>query len=69
MEHEIECIIKARDDNTVIGKLENEYLYSMMLSHIEHIKEGSNAYNLKFIGRCMTPTNTEEIYMNMSSML
>lgn len=60
----IESIVKARDDRTIENPtLAREYLYSIMLSHIEPIK--GNVYNCKFIGRTLSSRTTNEIYMNM----
>lgn len=60
----IECIVKARDDNTKVSDFVGKfYLYTIMLSHIEHIK--ANLYNFKFIGRTLDPKSTKEIYLNM----
>lgn len=62
----IDSIVKARDDRTIENTsitLGREYLYSIMLSHIENIK--SNVYNCKFIGRVLSSRTTNEIYLNM----
>ena len=64
----VDSIIKARDDRTKISPIiDNSYLYTIMLSHVEHIK--SNLYNFKFIGRMINYETTREIYMNMQVLI
>ena len=71
MEENINCvdsIIKAKDDNTVINQYNEEsYLYSIILSHVEHIK--ANLYNFKFIARILNNENTKEVYLNLQVLI
>ncbi len=71
MENNINCvesIVKAKDDNTTINQYNDEvYLYSIMLSHVEHIK--ANLYNFKFIGRLLNSETTSEVYLNLQVLI
>ena len=64
----IDSIVKARDDNTTnYDHFPNGHLYSLMLSHIEHVE--ANLYNFKFISRLVDSECTKEIYLNLQLLI
>lgn len=57
-------IVKARDENTQDYQYNYQaYLYSLMLSYVEHVK--ANLYNFKFVARLVDSDTTREVYLNL----